>query len=192
MYSFAGTGERIYQDPNRIFNEKNRYWPVAKKILELCGASSKEMIVVLHNNSNDGDFHLDTISTWPNISILSREDPDAKSMIWISGDTVEPNQALREEINFYKDLNLNIVYEYVPNNQDGDGSLSVYAAKNGIPYRNIEVVAGKRGNKRSELQSREKQTKYVDAIYSYLFLKKTPLFCSTQPPFRNYLMIDGN
>jgi len=150
-----------------MFNEDNPYWPVAKRLLELCGESSKEMIIALHNNSKSGNFHLGNIQTWSNISVLSRKDPDTRSMIWISGDTPKPDQTLSAEIEFYKDLDLNVVYEYVPQNQRGDGSLSVYATKKGIPYRNIEVVAGTRGNQKSELKSREKQTKYLDAIGSY-------------------------
>ena len=167
LYSFGEKEGLTGQDPNRMFDEDNPYWPVAKKILELLDASPKELIFALHNNKPDGNFMLDTIATWKNISILSKEDPNKRSLIWISYSKPEPDRKLSDEIQYYKNKGLNVVYEYVPQNELGDGSLSVYAAKKGISYRNIEVEAGVIGNRKSELKSRKKQTKYLKAIRKY-------------------------
>ena len=62
---------------------------------------------------------------------------------------------------------MNVVYEYVPQSERGDGSLSVYSSQHNIPYRNIEVEAGVRGDRKSELKSRRKQLKYLKAVRKY-------------------------
>ncbi len=164
LYSFGKKKGPTHQDPNRMFNTDNRYWPVAKKLLELYGISSKGLIIVLHNNKPDGDFRLDSIATWNNITIASHADKDVRSLVWIPGTTAEPNVKTGKEIAYFQKKKLNVVYEYVPQNPRGDGSLSVYAAKHGIPYRNIEVKAGIRGDRKSELKSRRKQIRYLNVL----------------------------
>ncbi len=171
LYSFGKKEGLTHQDPNRMFNTDNRYWPVAKRLLELYGISSKGLIIVLHNNKPGGNFRLDTIATWNNITIASHADKNVRSLVWIPGATAEPNTKTGKEIAYFQKKKLNVVYEYVPQNQRGDGSLSVYAAKHGIPYRNIEVEAGIRGNRKSELKSRRKQIKYLNALRRYHGLK---------------------
>ncbi len=171
LYSFGKKGGTTGQDPNRMFNKDNPYWPVAKKILELLDATSGSMIIALHNNKPGGNFNLGHIQKWKNISVVSREDPDSRSMIWIPGPTPTPNRDISREVQAYNNSGLNVVYEYVPENSRGDGSLSVYAAKHCIPYRNIEVEAGVRGNRRSELKSRRTQIKYLNALRKYHHLK---------------------
>ncbi len=168
LYSYGADSGVTHQDPNRMFNKDNPYWPVAKKILELLKGSPDRMIFALHNNKPAGNFMIDTIATWKNISILSDADKDKKSLVWIPSSSPEPSKKLAEEIAFYQKKGMNVVYEYVPKNERGDGSLSVYASKHAIPYRNIEVKAGIRGNRRSELKSRHKQMRYLRIIRHYL------------------------
>ncbi len=168
LYSYGADSGATRQDPNRMFNADNPYWPVAKKILELLDGSPDRMIFALHNNKPGGNFRIDTIATWKNISILSDADKDKRSLVWIPSSQPQPNKKLADEIAFYKKKGLNVVYEYVPENERGDGSLSVYSAKHGIPYRNIEVEAGIRGNRRSELKSRHRQMRYLRIVRNYL------------------------
>ncbi len=168
LYSYGADSGATRQDPNRMFNADNPYWPVAKKILELLNGSPGRMIFALHNNKPGGNFRIGTIATWKNISILSNADRDKRSLVWIPSLQPQPDNKLADEIAFYKKKGLNVVYEYVPENERGDGSLSVYSAKHGIPYRNIEVEAGIRGNRRSELKSRRKQMRYLRIIRNYL------------------------
>ena len=168
LYFYGADSGATRQDPNRMFNTDNPYWPVAKKILELLDGSPDRMIFALHNNKPGGNFRIDTIATWKNISILSDADKDKRSLVWIPSSQPQPNKKLADEIAFYKKKGLNVVYEYVPENERGDGSLSVYSAKHGIPYRNIEVEAGIRGNRRSELKSRHRQMRYLRIVRNYL------------------------
>lgn len=171
LYSYGKKEGPTHQDPNRMFNKDNPYWPVAKKILELLDASSKKLIIALHNNRPGGNFRLDTIATWKNITIASHADKNVRSLIWIPGTSPEPDSLTAAEIAYYKKKKLNVVYEYVPENQRGDGSMSVYSSKHGIPYRNIEVEAGIRGNRRSELKARRKQTRYLNVLKRYHGIK---------------------
>ena len=171
LYSFGNPRTLTKQDPNRMFYKENLYWPVAKELIELSGNSPNRLIIVLHNNKPDGNFDLNHIKTWKNITIESEKDPDIRSLIWIPGLTIKPNKKVAKEINFYKKSGFNVVYEYVPKGERGDGSFSVYAAKHGVAYRNIEVEAGIRGNKKSELHSRKKQIKYLNTLRKYHKIK---------------------
>lgn len=167
LYSFGNNQGDTGQDPNRIFDPNSRYWPLAQKLLKLLNGSSGEMMIALHNNRPEGDFDLDHLEEKNNISVLSRQDQDPKSMVLIPGTDPEPDQELNSEIQYYRGQGLNVVYEYVPEDESGDGSLSNYAAHNGLPYRNVEIPAATRGDQKSEKQSREKQTRYLDAIKNY-------------------------
>ncbi|VAW27268.1 hypothetical protein MNBD_BACTEROID07-842 [hydrothermal vent metagenome] len=171
LFSYGKKEGSTSQDPNRMFNKDNPYWPVAQKILILLKPSPKGIVIALHNNKPGGNFRLDTISTWKNITIASHADKDIRSLIWIPGMLPEPGKKIATEIAYYKKKRLNVVYEYVPRNQHGDGSMSVYFAKHGIPYRNIEVQAGIRGNRKSELKSRRKQIRYLNVLRRYHELK---------------------
>lgn len=171
LYSYGKISGSTGQDPNRMFNKDNPYWPVAEKILELLDASSKNLIIVLHNNTPEGNFRIDTIATWNNISVPAAVDKDRKSMVWIPGKTPAPDLPTRAEIKYYARHKMNVVYEYVPIDQTGDGSLSVYSTKHDIPYRNIEVKAGIRGNRKSELQARHRQIRYLKRLRKYHGLK---------------------
>jgi hypothetical protein len=168
LFSYGSDAGVTHQDPNRMFNKDNPYWPVAKKILELLNGSPHRMIFTLHNNKPGGNFRIDTIATWKNISILSHADKDKRSLVWIPFSQPHPDKKLADEIAFYKKKRMNVVCEYVPENERGDGSLSVYASKHAIPYRNIEVEAGVRGNRHSELKSRRKQMRYLRNVRKYL------------------------
>ena len=171
LYSFGKIRGSSGQDPNRMFQLQNPYWPVAQRILHLLDASSKNLIIVLHNNTPEGNFRIDTIATWKNISVPAAVDKDPKSMVWIPGKTPAPDLQTRAEIKYYARHKMNVVYEYVPINQTGDGSLSVYSTKHGIPYRNIEVKAGIRGNRKSENKARSRQIRYLKHLRKYHGLK---------------------
>jgi hypothetical protein len=168
LYSYGADSGATRKDPNRMFNPDNPYWPVAKKILELLNDSPHRMIFALHNSKPGGNFMIDTLATWKNISVLSRADKDKRSLVWIPSSQPHPDKKLADEIAFYKRKGMNVVYEYVPAAERGDGSLSVYSSKHHIPYRNIEVEAGVRGNRRSELKSRHKQMRYLRKVRKYL------------------------
>src|SRR6056297_328833 len=170
LYSFGANKGDTGQDPNRIFDKDSHYYPLARKILELLGESSGEMVIALHNNKQDGNFSLDDLEKQENISTLSKEDPDHKSMILIPGSTSEPDQRTHSEVRYYRDQGLNVVYEYVPEDEPGDGSLSHYATRKGLLYRNLEAPAPVRGDQKSEARSLEKQTRYLEVIRKYYSL----------------------
>lgn len=163
LYSYGEKKGLTDQDPNRMFDENNKYWPLAEKILELLKANESERIIALHNNSPHGNFHLDNIKNWRNISILSENDENRRSLIWLPGLEKEPNDNLAKEIEFYKNNGLNVVYEHVPQNSPGDGSFSVYAALNNINYLNIETVMG----------NLEDQKKYLSLLKKYHQIDKS-------------------
>lgn len=163
LYSYGEKKGLTDQDPNRMFDKNNQYWPLAEKILDLLEVDENERIIALHNNSPHGNFHLDNIKNWQKISVLSEEDPDKKSLIWIPGLEKIPNEELKEEIQYYKKNGLNIVYEYVPENQQGDGSFSVYAAQNNIHYLNIETMMG----------NLKEQQKYLKTIKNFHQIDKS-------------------
>jgi hypothetical protein len=167
LYSYGRKKGSTHQDPNRMFYPENPYWPVAQKMAALLDAPSMKLVIALHNNKPGGNFRLDTIGTWKNITIASHADKDLRSLVWIPGSTVKPNKKTAEEISFYKKKKMNVIYEYVPGGQRGDGSMSVYYAKHGIMYRNIEVEAGIRGNRRSERKARRKQIRYLNVVRQY-------------------------
>ena len=171
LYSYGNKKGTTRQDPNRMFYKDNPYWPVAQKILMLLATSPQQMVIALHNNKPGGNFRLDTIATWKNISIASHADKDLRSLVWIPGPTVNPDKKTTKEIAFYQKKKMNVVYEYVPAGQRGDGSMSVYFTQHGIAYRNIEVEAGIRGNRKSEHKSRRKQIRYLNRLRRYHGLK---------------------
>ena len=167
LYSYGRKKGSTHQDPNRMFYPENHYWPVAQKVASLLDAPSMKLVIALHNNKPGGNFRLDTIGTWKNITIASHADKDLRSLVWIPGSTLKPNEKTAEEISYYKKKRMNVIYEYVPAGQRGDGSMSVYYAKNGIVYRNIEVEAGIRGNRKSERKARRKQIRYLNVVRQY-------------------------
>jgi hypothetical protein len=171
LFSYGLDKGSTHQDPNRMFQQDNPYWPVAQQILKLLDFHKGKLIIVLHNNKPGGNFRIDTIASWNNISAPSKNDPHLGSMVWIPGKTKVPDQSTQDEISYYKNHGMNVVYEYVPLDQKGDGSLSVYSSKHGIPYRNIEVEAGIRGKRHSELKARHRQIKYLNVLRKYHGLK---------------------
>ncbi|PLX27362.1 hypothetical protein C0583_03545 [Candidatus Parcubacteria bacterium] len=170
LFSFGEQYGPNKQDPNRMFFEENHYWPLAERIKDLLFEVNEDLVITLHNNKPKGDFHLGEIETWNNIDILSRLDPNEKSMIWIAGNTQAPNRDVERELEYYKDFGLNVVYEFVPENSESDGSLSMYSVLNGRKYRNIEIMSGKKGDKESEQEARQKQIKYLDTLRNFYAL----------------------
>ncbi len=162
LYSYGEKKGINKQDPNRMFDKNNPYWPLAEKILDLLRLNENEKIIALHNNSSHGSFHLDNIKNWPNISVMSEKDPDKKSLIWLPGLDKAPSEDLKDQIEYYKNQGLNVVYEYVPENKIGDGSFSMYAAKNNINYINIETEIGKL----------KEQQRYLKVVEDYEQIKK--------------------
>lgn len=167
LYSYGRKQGSTGQDPNRMFYPENHYWPVAEKILSLLDTASSHLIIVLHNNKPEGNFRVDTIATWKNITLVSNADPDKRSMVWIPGKTTEPDATTKKEVLFYHNKGFNVIYECVPQGQRLDGSLSVFSAQHNIPYRNIEVETGIRGNRKSERKARRKQIRYLHALQKY-------------------------
>lgn len=158
------------QDPNRMFFENGFYWPLASRAIDILlegRASGMEFLFALHNNRPDGSFNLTNLKKQKNVSVVSEADLNRKNVIWISGRDKKPTASISAEIEFYKQAGLNVIYEYVPINKKGTGSLSIYAAKKNIPYINIEVLAGKKGDTESEREALERQMRYLAKVREY-------------------------
>ncbi len=165
LYSYGEKKGITDQDPNRMFDKNNPYWPLAEKILDLLKVNKNKNIIALHNNHPEGDFNLDNIKKWRNIIILSEKDPNRKSLIWLPGLDKIPNEELKNQIEYFKNNGLNVVYEYVPENEIGDGSFSVYAAQNNINYINIETQMG----------NLKDQQRYLKVVENYEQINKAKM-----------------
>lgn len=158
LYSAGAKPLPTWQDPNRMFNPANKYWPVAKKILELLNASQQNPLISLHNNVGVG-YRMPQLKHRKNVFIQSDRDKDG-NMVWIPGSSAFLSPELLAEIQKYRDQGLNVVYEDAPKLIEGDGSLSVYSANNDIPYRNVEIET-QPGKHAENMQT---QKKYLAAV----------------------------
>lgn len=107
----------------------------AKKILDVYREDNKNYIITLHNNT-DGNFDISyyresgsLAHVVDSINVNPEMDPDDLVLVT---DT--------RFYSFFKSRNVNVVYQS-PSTAI-DGSLSVYAQRNNIPYINIEIQHG--------------------------------------------------
>ncbi len=144
-------------DPNRIFwTSDKKYNALKDTIISHLG----DTIISLHNNSDQGPLTITEIEKntekFPNMTVFSWDD-DVDNMIWISwNEKYSPDLEVNIEIQSYIDKEMNVVYEYVPENGN-DTSLSNLAAKNWKKYYNIEIQHWKTERQKEYLQAVLKQ-----------------------------------
>jgi hypothetical protein len=178
-YSFNYNEEHFQIDPNSIYTDTG-IWKglekygmandevveelskASKVILNLYSASKPEYIFTLHNNG-DGDFGIPSYlqgyeleGTADSIHMNFQMDPDDFILV-----TEKPLfEALKKE-------NVNVVLQSL--NAPNDGSLSIYAMQNQIPYINVEV---QHGHQYEHLRLIEIAIKALRECYPSLDLKK--------------------
>jgi hypothetical protein len=177
-YSFSYDSEWYQIDPNKIYTESGirdglaRYGAVndvvvaellkaSKVILNQYSASKPSYIFTLHNNT-DGSFGIASYlkgyeleSTADSLYINFQMDPDDLVLV------TEPDlfTSLKRE-------NINVVLQ--SKRAPDDGSLSIYAMQNQIPYLNVEV---QHGHQYENLRLIEIAIKALKACYPAAFDK---------------------
>ena len=151
--SFGGQSPRFSFDPNQIFNNKGlqkslKTYSIGKtneatvkmarglalSLLEIYKPDSLGYIITLHNNT-DGNFGVQSYQSGGYLfgvadSVYVNPEMDTDDLIFVT----EPIF-----FNYLKQQNVNAVLQ---SKSAVDGSLSVYAQMNRIPYVNIEVEHG--------------------------------------------------
>lgn len=151
-FKLNNRGERFQTDPNSIYTKKGipigiqKYGPVdddiakhlertAKAILKLYNPEKRGYIFTLHNNT-DGDFGIASYlkgyeleNTADSLHINFSMDPD--DLVFVTDPKLF--SGLKKE-------NVNVVLQ--SEKAPDDGSLSIYAMINKIPYINVEVQHG--------------------------------------------------
>lgn len=166
---FTLSGSSYQFDPNRMFTPAGRTATLqrfgktsdaaAEAVRELADYFTKNyidscrLVVALHNNTNDGGLTIQSYAKGgayaadaAQVFINPKEDPD--DFIYTT---------TQQAFDFFKAKNLNVLLQQNENVTD-DGSLSVYAAKKGIDYINIEAEHG----------SKEKQKAMLQVTYEYI------------------------
>ncbi|WP_316811221.1 hypothetical protein [Pedobacter heparinus] len=151
-FRLSNQGERFQTDPNSIYTKSGipigiqKYGPVdddvvklmdraAKTILKLYNPEKLGYILTLHNNT-DGDFGISSYlkgyeleTTADSLHINFSMDPD--DLLFVTDPKL---------FSAFKKENVNVVLQ--SEKAPDDGSLSIYAMKNKIPYINVEVQHG--------------------------------------------------
>lgn len=114
---------------------------------------SSKLVIALHNNTNNGGLTVQSYakggayaSDAAAVFINPQEDPD--DFIYTT---------TQQAFDFFKEKGFNVLLQQNDTVTD-DGSLSVYAAKKGIDYINIEAEHGRK----------EKQKEMLHATYAYI------------------------
>lgn len=150
-FSFMLNGRSFSFDPNRIFTEKGIKATLEKQGLYQDSAAievnrladsllkkyvdNKKLVIALHNNTERG----------LSILIYKKEGFEARNAarVYINASMNPHDFMLTTERSFFhylKQRKFNVVLQH--HKPVDDGSLSVYAAKNKIPYINIEALRG--------------------------------------------------
>jgi hypothetical protein len=151
---FTDSLEQFSFDPNNMFTDEGAYLGLAKysvsqirtdmsdkvrklgaEVLKFGGVDTMGVIVTLHNNYNGGfSIHSYTQGNYlegsaEDVYINSKMDPD--DLVFVTD---------RRFFNYLMQLGINVVLQ--ANQAPDDGSLSIYAMQNSVPYVNIEVQHG--------------------------------------------------
>lgn len=151
---FSDSLEQFSFDPNNMFTDEGAYLGLARhsapqirnglpekvrslgnEVLKFGGLDSIGVMITLHNNYNGG-FSIYSYtegnylqSTADDVFINSRMDPD--DLVFVTD---------RRFFEYLKSKKINVVLQSMM--APDDGSLSVFAMQNNIPYANIEVQHG--------------------------------------------------
>lgn len=137
MFTDAGSYKGIKKYSYQLLNPKvtRRVRNLGQQVLACYNPDSLGYIITLHNNT-DGAFSIQSykegsylFNTAAKLYINESMDPD--DMVFVT----EP-----WFFNYLKDRNINVVLQ--SNDAEDDGSLSVYAMNENIPYINIEIQHG--------------------------------------------------
>lgn len=162
LYDF-GKNTQTNTDPNRIFDDKNKYFALGQAILSSLQLQQDSLVVALHNNSPNSAFKMSNIHKFGNAQIVCQKDRNEKNLYWIPY-----KNSTDAGLNLAKKLcnagSYNVVSEQVPSITEGDGSLSIYAANHGIDYVNIEIKAAIAGDKNSENTAMLAQQNYITTL----------------------------
>jgi hypothetical protein len=164
-----GNEEEYQFDPNRMFTPIGRtatlqrfgkVSPAASEAVRQLAdyfattyIDSSKLVIALHNNTNNGGLTIHSyakggayVSDAAAVFINPLEDPD--DFIYTT---------TQQAFDFFKEKGFNVLLQQNDTVTD-DGSLSVYAAKKGIDYINIEAEHG----------HKEKQKEMLHATYAYI------------------------
>jgi len=139
-------------DPNRIYTpkgiekyldrhhrklNKNGRRSVYKKaeklkdtILSSIDWTEKKYLIALHSSRPGSDFSIEEFNAKNSYLTYTNPDHNPKNLFFTTS---------LQDYYFFKSRGYNVVYQ---RSIEDDGSLSIYAAKNNLPYINIEVVEG--------------------------------------------------
>lgn len=151
-YNFSFMSDKYYIDPNAIYTEigvntrlkKNEYSSnevensivkAGKQIVDFYDPKSTGYILTLHNNA-EGGFGISSYLPGYNLSNVA-------DSVHINFQMDNDNLLYVTEPKFFTSLkkkNINVVLQ--SKTVENDGSLSVYAMQNNIPYINVEVQHG--------------------------------------------------
>ena len=135
IYTEIGVNTRLKEDQNSSNEVEKSILDAGKKILDFYDPKSTGYILTLHNNG-DGGFGIS--SYLPGYDLASTADSvfinfemDGDDLIFVT----EPRL-----FSSFKKANVNVILQ--SKFAENDGSLSVYAMQNNIPYINVEVQHG--------------------------------------------------
>lgn len=150
-------------DPNRIFKPTDSHFEFGKFILSSLKLESTTHLIALHNNMADSAFGMTNIKNYGATDIACDTKENNKNLFWLAS-TAETSYASALAEKLCQDKNYNVVLETVPLIEDGDGSLSIYAANQGINYVNIEIKAAERNNESSEQLAKNQQIQHIQTF----------------------------
>ena len=151
--TFGSRGSLFSFDPNQIFSNAGalgtlkKYSPsrpgqltveklrgLAFAVLKRYNADSLGYIITLHNNT-EGRYNILSYCYDPQFKAVA-------DSVYVNPEMDEDDFTFVTDISFYNYLKKNMVSVVMQSKAARDGSLSVYAQANGIPYINIEVQDG--------------------------------------------------
>lgn len=136
--------------------------------------TKQPLLVALHNNRAKGNFGVDYIDEFGNTQVACSHDNENKNLFWLAT-TSDKKAKVSQNSEMLRDKlcatgTVNVVSETAPSVADGDGSLSVYMV-NHFPawqYVNIEIKAGKQGDKADESRAKNEQLRYLKTLETVL------------------------
>lgn len=169
----------FYYDPNRIFTDigirktlahcnrhvkriKRTGYQILKSqirqgFVRFLPLNRKTYLVALHNNDKRSSISVLDYYRKKGFFIFRNPKEQIKNFVIVTQ---------KEDFEILMKNGINVVWQYVVNDQNNDGSLSIYCSQNKIPYINIEAVYG----------DKESQKKMTQIVYQKI-IKKDPVQC---------------
>jgi len=135
IYTQRGVNSRLKKSPYSSTEAEQLILAAGKQIINFYDPKSTGYILTLHNNG-DGGFGISSYLPGYNLSstadsVFINFEMDGDDLIYVT----EPRL-----FSSFKKANVNVILQ--SKFAEDDGSLSVYAMKNNIPYINVEVQHG--------------------------------------------------